>query len=184
MPHLHRPLADDALQQAAASYGVGSEWKLPVGVFSGSVPADATGTTKAADAIGQGKVLMSPAALALVAAGIAGGKPAAPVEVVGGPAAGTAPSGPSQQVLDALRPMMREVVQTGTAKLLAGRPNVYGKTGTAEFGDATPPQAHGWFMGYQLGGPQGDIAFAVLVEGGNTSTAAVKVTDALLGALG
>jgi beta-lactamase class D len=61
---------------------------------------------------------------------------------------------------------------------------VYGKTGTAEFGDATPPEAHGWFMGYQLGGRQGDIAFAVLIEGGNTSTAAVKVTDAMLGALG
>ena len=60
---------------AAASYGVGTDWKLPVGIFSGSVPADSTGTTKAADAIGQGEVLMSPAQLALVAAGIASGKP-------------------------------------------------------------------------------------------------------------
>jgi len=45
-------LPDDALSRAAASYGVGSHWKLPVAIFSGSVPADATGTTKAADAIG------------------------------------------------------------------------------------------------------------------------------------
>jgi cell division protein FtsI/penicillin-binding protein 2 len=177
-------LPDEALSQAAASYGVGSTWKLPVPLFGGTVPADATGTAKAADQIGQGQVLMSPAALALVAAGIASGKPAAPVEVTGAPAAGTAPTGPSQQVLDQLRPMMRQVALVGTAKLLAGRPGVYGKTGTAEFGTATPPQAHGWFMGYQLGGPQGDIAFAVLVEGGNTSTLAVKVTDAFLGALG
>ena len=154
-----------------------------MGIFSGSVPADATGTTKAADQIGQGQVLMSPAALALVAAGIASGKPAAPVEVTGAPAAGPVPTGPPSAVLDQLRPMMRQVALVGTAKLLAGRPDVYGKTGTAEFGTATPPQAHGWFMGYQLGGPQGDIAFAVLVEGGNTSTAAVKVTDAFLGAL-
>jgi cell division protein FtsI/penicillin-binding protein 2 len=127
---------------------------------------------------------MSPFALAEVAAGIASGKPAAPVEVVGGPAAGPAPSGPPQQVLDALRPMMRQVVLTGTARTLAGRPNVYGKTGTAEFGNATPPQAHGWFMGYQLGGPQGDIAFAVLVEGGQSSGVAVNVTNTFLGALG
>ena len=36
-------------------------------------------------------------------------------------------------------------------------------------------------MGYQLGGPQGDIAFAVLVEGGQSSSTAVAVTDAFLG---
>jgi cell division protein FtsI/penicillin-binding protein 2 len=177
-------LPDDALAKAAASYGVGSDWKLPIGIFSGTVPADATGTTKAADQIGQGQVLMSPAQMALVAAGIASGKPAAPVEVLGADPAGPAPAGPSQQVLDALRPMMRQVVLTGTAKALGDRGEVYGKTGTAEFGDKTPPDAHGWFVGYQLGGPQGDIAFAVLVEGGQSSSAAVAVTDAFLGNLG
>jgi cell division protein FtsI/penicillin-binding protein 2 len=177
-------LPDDALAKAAASYGVGQDWKLPVGMYSGTVPSDATGTTKAADAIGQGQVLMSPAQLALVAAGIASGKPAAPVEVTGAAAAGPAPNGPPARVLDQLRPMMRQVALTGTARALAGFRAVYGKTGTAEFGNATPPQAHGWFMGYQLGGPQGDLAFAVLVEGGNTSTTAVDVTHAFLSALG
>jgi cell division protein FtsI/penicillin-binding protein 2 len=176
-------LPDDALAQAAASYGVGSHWQLPMGIYSGTVPADATGTTKAADQIGQGQVLMSPAQMALVAAGIASGKPAAPVEVVGGDPAGAAPSGPSTAVLDALRPMMRQVVLTGTATGLADRGEVYGKTGTAEFGDNTPPDSHGWFVGYQLGGPQGDIAFAVLVEAGQSSHVAVDVTDAFLGAL-
>lgn len=176
-------LPDGALAAAAASYGVGTDWTLPVDVFSGQVPATSTGTTKAADAIGQGEVLISPAQLALVAAGIASGKPAPPVEVVGADPAGTAPSGPQPQVLEALRSMMREVVLSGTAKALAGRGEVYGKTGTAEFGSNTPPDAHGWFMGYQLGGPQGDIAFAVLVEGGQSSSTAVAVTDAFLGAL-
>jgi cell division protein FtsI/penicillin-binding protein 2 len=38
---------------------------------------------------------------------------------------------------------------------------VYGKTGTAEFGTANPPTTHAWFIGYR-----GDVAFAVLVEGG------------------
>jgi cell division protein FtsI/penicillin-binding protein 2 len=177
-------LPDDALAAAAASYGVGSDWQLPVDVFSGSVPADSTGTTKAANAIGQGQVLMSPAQLALVAAGIASGTPAAPVEVVGGDPAGPAPAGPGQAVLDQLRPLMRQVVLTGTAEALADRGEVYGKTGTAEFGSNTPPDAHGWFMGYRLGGPQGDLAFAVLVEGGQSSSAAVAVTDAFLGAVG
>jgi cell division protein FtsI/penicillin-binding protein 2 len=177
-------LPDDALANAAKSYGVGSDWQLPIGIFSGSVPADATGTTKAADAIGQGQVLMSPAQMALVAAGIASGKPSPPVEVVGADAAGPTPEGPGQQVLDQLRPMMRQVVLSGTARQLAGRGEVYGKTGTAEFGDKTPPDSHGWFVGYQLGGPQGDIAFAVLVEAGQSSRVAVGVTDAFLGALG
>ena len=177
-------LPDGALAAAAASYGVGAEWNLPVGIFSGAVPATSTGTTKAADAIGQGEVLMSPAELALVAAAIAGGKPAAPVEVVGAAPAGKVPAGPAQPVLDALRSMMREVVLSGTAKSLAARGEVYGKTGTAEFGSNTPPDAHGWFMGYQLGSPQGDVAFAVLVEGGQSSSTAVAVTDAFLGSLG
>jgi cell division protein FtsI/penicillin-binding protein 2 len=177
-------LPDDALATAAAAYGVGTDWQLPVDVFSGSVPADSTGTTKAADAIGQGQVLMSPAQMALVAAGVASGTPAAPVEVVGAEPAGPAPTGPDPAVLEALRPMMREVVLSGTATALADRGEVFGKTGTAEFGSNTPPDAHGWFMGYQLAGPQGDLAFAVLVEGGRSSSAAVAVTVAFLGGLG
>ncbi|MDP5183104.1 penicillin-binding transpeptidase domain-containing protein [Blastococcus sp. BMG 814] len=177
-------LPEAALADAAAAYGVGTDWELPVDVFGGSVPRDSTGTTRAANAIGQGEVLMSPAQLALVAAGIAGGTPVAPVEVVGAAAAGPAPAGPAAGVLDALRPMMRQVVLSGTAQALADRGEVYGKTGTAEFGTASPPESHGWFAGYQLGGPQGDIAFATLVEAGQSSSAAVAVTDAFLGALG
>ncbi len=178
------PLPDGALAEAAASYGVGTDWQLPVDIFSGTVPSDSTGTTKAANAIGQGQVLMSPAQLALVAAGIASGTPAAPVEVVGAEPSGAAPAGPGQAVLDGLRPMMRQVVLSGTATALADRGEVYGKTGTAEYGSNTPPDAHGWFMGYQSAGPAGDLAFSVLVEGGQSSSAAVGVTDAFLGALG
>jgi len=176
-------LPDPALSDAARSYGVGTDWELPVSLFGGSVPSDSTGTTKAANAIGQGEVLMSPAQMALVAAGVASGTPAAPVEVVGAEPAGPAPAGPGQPVLDALRPLMRQVVNSGTATALGDRGEVYGKTGTAEYGSNDPPDAHGWFVGYQLGGPQGDIAFAVLVEGGQSSSVAVGVTDAFLGAL-
>ena len=177
-------LPDSALADAASTYGVGADWQLPVDVFGGSVPPESTGTTKAANAIGQGEVLMSPAQMALVAAAIASGEPAAPVEVLDAEASGPTPGGPPQQVVEALRTMMRQVVLSGTATALAARGEVYGKTGTAEYGGNTPPDAHGWFMGYQLGGTQGDIAFAVLVEGGQSSSAAVAVTDAFLAALG
>ena len=55
---------------------------------------------------------------------------------------------------------MREVVTSGTATVLASQPGlpVYGKTGTAEYGNTNPPQTDAWFIGYQ-----GDIAFACLV---------------------
>ena len=105
------------------------------------------------------------------------------MEVLDAEVAGSAPGGPGQPVLEALRQMMREVVLTGTASALAPRGEVYGKTGTAEYGSNDPPDAHGWFVGYQVAGPQGDIAFAVLVEGGQSSSVAVGVTDAFLGGL-
>jgi cell division protein FtsI/penicillin-binding protein 2 len=75
-------------------------------------------------------------------------------------------------------------VLAGTAKALAAVPNLYGKTGTAEFGSKTPPDSHGWFMGYQTGGAQGDIAFAILVEDGQSSSAAVAVAQKFFAALG
>jgi hypothetical protein len=48
-----------------------------------------------------------------------------------------------------------------------------GKTGTAEFGDNT--HSHGWFAGIV-----GDIAFATLVVGGDTSEPAVRVSGEFL----
>ena len=62
-----------------------------------------------------------------------------------------------------LQAFMRAVVTNGTGNAVAGVAGgpVSGKTGTAEFGDADPPQAHAWFVGFQ-----GDIAFAVFVEAG------------------
>ena len=40
---------------------------------------------------------------------------------------------------------------------------IAGKSGTAEFGDATPPETHAWFIAYR-----GDVALAVLVEKGRS----------------
>ena len=65
----------------------------------------------------------------------------------------------SPVILDTLRPMMRAVVTSGTAAGVGFPPDVYGKTGTAQYG--TGAHSHGWFIGYR-----GDLAFAVLVEGG------------------
>jgi cell division protein FtsI/penicillin-binding protein 2 len=60
-----------------------------------------------------------------------------------------------------LRTLMREVVSSGTAAGAGLPADVSGKTGTAEFGSGDKPPTHAWFIGFQ-----GDLAVAVVVEGG------------------
>jgi cell division protein FtsI/penicillin-binding protein 2 len=73
---------------------------------------------------------------------------------------------------------MRRVVVEGTASALADVPGpaVHAKTGTAEYGTASPPATHAWTIGFQ-----GEVAFAVLVEDGRSGGAvAVPVAEAFL----
>jgi cell division protein FtsI/penicillin-binding protein 2 len=73
---------------------------------------------------------------------------------------------------EALRPMMRAVITDGTAKDVGFEGEVFGKTGTAEFGTAEDADdeeelpSHAWMIGYK-----GDIAFAVVVDGGGGGSA-------------
>ena len=175
---LSQKLPDDALTAAAASFGIGTDWQLPVSSFGGSVPAPRDDTEKAADAIGQGRVEVSPLAMALASAAVVRGGPVTPVLVAGESAGGTTPAGPPAAVLPALRDMMRAVVTEGTATALRDLPGapVSGKTGTAEYGTASPPRSHAWFTGFR-----GDLAFAVFVQDGQSSkTTAVPVSRAFL----
>ena len=74
---------------------------------------------------------------------------------------------------------MGATVTSGRATELADPPgDVAGKTGTAEYGTATPPRSHGWFAGYR-----GDLAFAVFVYDGQTSKVAVAITHMFLAEL-
>jgi cell division protein FtsI/penicillin-binding protein 2 len=141
------------------------ELTLGVPIFGGSVPATADATEHAANMIGQGKVEASPFAVALASASVAAGKSLTPRLIID-PAKPVVPQ--TGQALPPvavaqLRELMRGVVTSGTGTALLGVPggDVAGKTGTAEFGSANPPQTHAWFTGFQ-----GDIAFAVLVEDG------------------
>jgi cell division protein FtsI/penicillin-binding protein 2 len=59
---------------------------------------------------------------------------------------------------------MYETVESGTAEILdiPGQ-KVGAKTGTAEYGSESEPGKHAWMVGFS-----GDIAFAVIVENGET----------------
>ena len=158
-----------ALAKAAGNLGLGADWTLPVPAFSGSMPAAATGTEQAAEAIGQGKVLVSPLLMASMAGAAASGTPVAPSLVAGqqgkpGPAL-------DDRVTAQLNALMRATVAMPGATgypLLHDLPGqIRGKTGTAEFGTDVPPRSHSWFAG-----TRGDLAIAVFVYGGEKSTTA------------
>jgi cell division protein FtsI/penicillin-binding protein 2 len=184
------------LPTAAKSLGIGACWSLGTAAFRGSVPTPATDVDLAATSFGQGQTLVSPVDLAVAAASVARGSYIAPTLLTNGkvadcsnvngvvptptgtaaasapassaPVASTAaaapvalPAGPIAQ----LRSLMREVVTDGTASVLLKAPGlpVMAKTGTAEYGAGDKPSTHAWLVGYQ-----GDIAFAVYVQDGQS----------------
>ncbi|MGO4856643.1 penicillin-binding transpeptidase domain-containing protein [Arthrobacter sp. 2MCAF14] len=180
------------LESAATSLGVAVQApKLGADAFLGSVPGNADGTEHAASMIGQGKVLLSPLAAAIMAASVAHGAPVSPQLVLNpgsaSPSAGAtptasgapsssaspvAPASPAAPASDkpvtpaeaaALSDMMRAVVTSGHAGFLASVPGapVGAKTGTAEFGNDNPPKTHAWIVAVH-----GDLAVAVFVEDG------------------
>ena len=169
---LARELDDAALAETARDmFGVGAEWDLPLEAYSGSVPEATSLVDRAASMIGQGRVLMSPLALAMVAATVTSGQARSPALVPGQGGEPTADALPGP-LADDLRTVMRLVVTQGTATSLRGVPGDVGaKTGTAEFGSGDPPRTHGWLIGFR-----GDVAFACLViegAGGNSDAGPV-----------
>lgn len=172
-------LTRTGLSATAGQFGVGAGWSLPVPSFSGSVPEPESAAEQASDGFGQGRVLVSPLTMALAAATVAHGSAVTPQLLAGQPAkAAHPPASPPAAVLAQMRPLMRSVVTEGTATELSDVPGgpVSGKTGTAEYGAASPPRTHGWFAGYQ-----GDVAVAVFLQGnapGNTD--AVPIARAFL----
>lgn len=181
-------LSQSELSAAAAALGIGVETEIGFPAFFGNVPAEAEGTAHAASMIGQGQVLVSPLALATMAASVGDGDRVTPKLLASGPGAdagaeSTAGTGdgsstpPQEGSPDAgtdvgpitedeaamLREMMRAVVTDGGAFMLQDIPGepVIAKTGTAEFGTETPPRTHAWMVAVQ-----GDLAVSVFVEEG------------------
>ncbi|MBM7366259.1 penicillin-binding transpeptidase domain-containing protein [Gordonia hydrophobica] len=171
MAALSTRLDDTALTDTARMFGLGVDYTIPgVTTITGSVPAAKSETQKVENGIGQGTVTASPFGMAMVEASLAARRTVTPTLIQGQSTGENAtPQDIPADVVDALRSMMRETVTAGTATALRDVRGLGGKTGTAEFGDGK--HAHGWFTGVV-----GDLAFATLVVGGDSSSPAVQVS--------
>jgi len=168
-------LAPDALRRAGLQLGLGVDYNTPgLTTVTGSVPVATTSAQRVESSIGQGKVVTSPFGMALATAAIANGRLPAPSVLTGRQATAdqTPPPVPAA-VSAAVRDMMRETVTSGTATSIKDIAGLRGKTGTAQYGDGK--HSHGWFVGID-----GDLAFAVLVVGGEASAPAVAAAGRFL----
>jgi cell division protein FtsI/penicillin-binding protein 2 len=149
-----------SLPATALSYGIGTSPSPGVPVFGGQVPTPQDTAALAQTAIGQARVVVSPLAMAMVAAAVDTGTVRAPRLVSGAPddAAASHPLPPA--VTAGLQQMMALVVSSGTAAGTGLPPGTHAKTGTAEYGSGTPQPTDAWLIGYR-----GDIAFAVVMQG-------------------
>jgi cell division protein FtsI/penicillin-binding protein 2 len=148
----------------AAMFGLGKNVQIGLTAFGGSVPEPTDEADLAATSIGQGRVLLSPLNMAMVAAATDTGAVRAPQLVLGTSGAGSPAGQLSPAVVSDLHEMMASVVSSGTAAGQGLPSGTYAKTGTAEYGTSNPLKIDAWLMGFK-----GNIAFAALVvnSGGN-----------------
>jgi cell division protein FtsI/penicillin-binding protein 2 len=158
-----RNLTAPDLPAAATMFGVGRKLNLGLISFDGSVPQPSDRADLAATSIGQGRVLMSPLSMAMVAAAADTGTVHVPQLVTegAGTASATTSTLPSDVVSD-LHEMMASVVASGTAAGQGLPAGTFAKTGTAQYGTTKPLKIDAWLMGFK-----GKVAFACLVVNSN-----------------
>ncbi len=174
--NMSRTLTPQQLTSTERSFGIGADWKLRLPWFSGSAPAVSGEADVAAQATGSGGVLMSPLAMANVAAAVAAGAGHTPV-LLQGESSVVTPAPLSAAELDSLRKLMRLSVTSGSAQAanLPGSP-VYGQAGVVQAGKHSYLS---WFVGYR-----GSLAVAVLETGKTADQAAAGLAGAFFKAAG
>lgn len=166
------------LFDAAAALGMGIDHDLGFPAYFGQVEPAASKTEKAADLIGQGRILASPMVMATVIASVQQGSLVIPrlVQSVEVSAPDVDPLTPGEAA--ALKGMLRGVVTNGSGRGLLDLPGpeVIAKTGTAEFSRDGRIDTHAWMIA-----AQGDLAVAVFVEvGASGSGTAGPILEAFL----
>jgi cell division protein FtsI/penicillin-binding protein 2 len=168
------------LAGAARDYRIGTTPQMGYPAYGGSAPTPTDEADLASTAIGQGQITVSPLDMAMVAAAIDSGTVRAPRLVVGAPDDRAATTVVDPEVDADLKTMMAAVVASGTAAGEGLPAGTYAKTGTAEFGGASPPQTHAWLIGFR-----GDVAFAVWVDVGvSGGKVAAPIAASFLDAIG
>lgn len=171
-------MPDELLSATATQYGIGLDFVMPGAItLTGKVPVSSDPVQKAENGFGQGVVLVSPFSAALMAATAATDDMPTPTLIRGSKVTvdREAPAR-SAAARAAVRTFMRAVVTDGTAKQLAADGEVFAKTGTAEFTDEKGEiHAHAWTVGFR-----GDVAFAVLIVGGDSSKRTTAVAHEFL----
>ena len=134
-------LTGEQLASAGKDFGFGAKWDLGIDGYSGSVPADSDLVTRAADMIGQGKVVASPLMMAMVAAAVDSGVSRTPTLLPGEkPGTRLDELDPAHDRRPAADDAARRHRGDGRAVDLPGLP-VYAKTGTAEFAEGNEAPA-------------------------------------------
>lgn len=135
---LSRKLGAGDIAAAAAQYGIGGNWNLPLSVYTGTVPrtdGDADDdATRAEQTLGQGGITMSPLGMATVAGAVSSGT-WRPPQLVTGPMSSRHPVNPiglNADHVTALRALMRTAVLHGALhELDMPGPAIYGQAGAA-----------------------------------------------------
>jgi hypothetical protein len=175
-----KDLTPSSLPASAAQFGIGRTPNMGIPAFGGAVPTPRDKADLAATAIGQGRVLVSPLDMAMVAAAIDSGTVRRPRLVIGAPDDSAPTHALPKDVVNDLHEMMADVVSSGTAANQGLPPGTYAKTGTAEYGSDNPPQTDAWLIGFR-----GHVAFAVLVvDGGLGGPTCGPIAAAFLKAIG
>ena len=189
-------LGEDRLRDMAGRIGMNESIPFDITVSKSQFPYKQMGETDmAAAAMGQGKLLVSPLHMALIASSIANGgvmmEPMLVKKVVSAKGALIKENKPSElytvmdgETAEAVGRMMEKVVTDGTGKKAAVKGiKVAGKTGTAENELSTKQKnkEHSWFIGYA---PADDPAIAIAVlleyEGQSGGTAAAPVAGSMI----
>ncbi len=168
------------LTSAAARFGLGVPWRLPLPAFPGSLASPANVGQLAADSIGAGTVRASPLDMALVAGLVQSGAWHSPSLV-------TSPAYPAlsprtavgPQVIGTLRALMRQTVRSGAGRAAGLRGGaVYGQVGNVSLSRHRHGLRASWFVGYR-----GNVAFAVLELTRSARTSVAPVAGQFLRAL-
>ena len=158
-------LGSHDLVDAAATLGMGVDHDLGFPAYFGNVVPPASETEKAADMIGQGRILASPMTMATVMASVVAGHTVVPQLITSVTPTTTSATQLTASQDATLKQMLRGVVTSGTGLGLNDVPGppVIAKTGTAEFDRGGKRLTHAWMIA-----GQGDLAVCAFVDVGKT----------------